>query len=104
MSFVSARWACVRLSTRADPKNTTVSWTFCALNRFSGSRYSARNRIGRASELSRNAGSWNESRCCFMIWKNCIISTSAGGMDMPVARPADPTVTTDYTDHTDVSG
>ena len=45
-----------RESTRADPKNTTVSWIFCSLKRRSGSRYSARMRIGRASALSRNSG------------------------------------------------
>src|SRR5262245_32562224 len=48
---------------RADPKKTTVSWMFCALKRRSGSRYSARMRIGRASSLSRNCGSRYASGC-----------------------------------------
>ena len=63
-SVCSARSARSRLSTRADPKNTTVSWIFCSLKRRSGSRYSARMRIGRASSLSRNSGSRYASGCC----------------------------------------
>ena len=37
------------------PKNTTASWIFSSLKRLSGSRYSERRRMGRASALSRNS-------------------------------------------------
>src|SRR5262249_19519245 len=50
---MSARSAWVRLSTRADPKKTTVAWTFWARNRLTRSGYSARILSGMASVLSR---------------------------------------------------
>ena len=53
----SARSAAMRLSIRAEPKKTTVSWTFSSRKRRSGSRYSARIRSGRASVLSRKSSS-----------------------------------------------
>src|SRR4051812_35867811 len=47
---------------RAEPKNTTVSCTRSFLNRYSGWRYSARMRSGRASSLSKNPSrSWTRT-------------------------------------------
>src|SRR5258706_6859659 len=48
---------------RAETKKTTVSWMSCSLKRRSGSRYSARMRIGRASSLLRKVGSRYAFRC-----------------------------------------
>src|SRR5688500_10735197 len=42
---------------------------FSFLNRRSGSRYSARIRIGLASEVSRKSRSWYASGCSFMLEK-----------------------------------
>src|SRR6266498_3430186 len=67
---------------RADPKNTTVSWMFCALKRRSGSRYSARIRSGRASSLSRN--SWSRyASGCECIGRLCLGDRGIGDRGSP---------------------
>src|SRR5438067_5379508 len=68
-SVASARSARSRLSMRAEPKKTTVSWIFCSLKRRSGSRYSDRMRIGRASALSRKSGYRYATGCCVIQMK-----------------------------------